>query len=141
MQTDFRYAPALESTAPVTLRERYGLFIGGEWVASDKERTFATIDPATEETLALVSHGSSGDVDRAVRAARRGYEKYWRKLRPSERAKYVYRMARILSERAREFAILETMDGGKPIRESRDFDVPQATAHFFYHAGWADKLA
>ena len=108
---------------------------------SADDKTFATIDPATEESLALVSQASAADVDRAVRAARRGYEKYWRKLRPAERAKYVYRIARVLSERAREFAILETLDGGKPIRESRDFDVPQAISHFFYHAGWADKLA
>jgi aldehyde dehydrogenase (NAD+) len=137
---EFGYAPALESTAPAAIRERYGLFIGGEWVAAEDGRTFATVNPATEETLSLVSQGSAADVDRAVRAARRGYEKYWRKLRPAERAKYVYRISRILSERAREFAILETMDGGKPIRESRDFDVPQAISHFFYHAGWADKL-
>ena len=135
------YSPSVESTAPVSLRERYGLFIGGEWVPSADDKTFATIDPATEESLALVSQASAADVDRAVRAARRGYEKYWRKLRPAERAKYVYRIARVLSERAREFAILETLDGGKPIRESRDFDVPQAISHFFYHAGWADKLA
>jgi aldehyde dehydrogenase (NAD+) len=138
---DFAYAPAPESTASVSLRANYGLFIGGEWTAPADGHTFASINPATEEPLALVSQGSAGDVDRAVRAARRGYEKYWRKLRPSERAKYVYRIARVLSERAREFAVLETMDGGKPIRESRDFDVPQAVSHFFYHAGWADKLA
>jgi aldehyde dehydrogenase (NAD+) len=138
---DFGYAPALESTASVALRERYGLFIGGEWVAPADGRTFATANPATEETLAHVASASAADVDRAVRAARRGYEKYWRKLRPAERAKYIYRIARVLSERAREFAVLETLDGGKPIRESRDFDIPQATAHFFYHAGWADKLA
>jgi aldehyde dehydrogenase (NAD+) len=138
---EFGYAPALESTASVALRERYGLFIGGEWVAPADGRAFATTNPATEETLALVASASAADVDRAVRSARRGYEKYWRKLRPAERAKYVYRIARVLSERAREFAVLETLDGGKPIRESRDFDIPQATAHFFYHAGWADKLA
>jgi aldehyde dehydrogenase (NAD+) len=138
---EFGYAPALESTASVALRERYGLFIGGEWVAPADGRTFATMNPATEETLALVASASAADVDRAVRSARRGYDKYWRKLRPAERAKYVYRIARVLSERAREFAVLETLDGGKPIRESRDFDIPQATAHFFYHAGWADKLA
>jgi aldehyde dehydrogenase (NAD+) len=138
---DFGYAPALESTASVALRERYGLFIGGDWVASADGRTFASTNPATEETLAQVSSASAADVDRAVRAARRGYEKYWRKLRPAERAKYIYRIARVMSERAREFAVLETLDGGKPIRESRDFDIPQATAHVFYHAGWADKLA
>jgi len=138
---DFGYAPALESTASVSLRERYGLFIGGEWVAPADGRTLASTNPATEETLALVASASAADVDRAVRAARRGYEKYWRKLRPAERAKYIYRIARVMSERARELAVLETLDGGKPIRESRDFDIPQATAHFFYHAGWADKLA
>jgi aldehyde dehydrogenase (NAD+) len=138
---DFGYAPALESTASVALRERYGLFIGGEWVVPGDVRTFATANPATEETLAHVASASAADVDRAVRAARRGYEKYWRKLRAAERAKYIYRIARVLSERAREFAVLETLDCGKPIRESRDFDIPQATAHFFYHAGWADKLA
>jgi len=137
---ELSYAPAPESTAPVTLRECYGLFIGGEWTASEDGSFFSTQNPATEEKLAEVTQAGPADVDRAVRAARRGYEKYWRKLRPAERAKYVYRIARALTERSREFAILETMDGGKPIRESRDFDVPQAAAHFFYHAGWADKL-
>jgi aldehyde dehydrogenase (NAD+) len=136
----FAYDPAPESTAAVTLRERYGLFIGGKWVDAADGATFATINPATEEHLAYVALARDADVDLAVRAARRGYEKYWRKLRPSERAKYVYRIARALTERSREFAILETMDAGKPIREARDFDVPQAAAHFFYHAGWADKL-
>jgi aldehyde dehydrogenase (NAD+) len=138
---ELSYAPAPESTAAVTLRESYGLFIGGEWVAPAAATTFATHNPATEEKLAEIAYGQAEDVDRAVRAARRGYEKYWRKLRPAERAKYVFRIARALTERSREFAVLETMDGGKPIRESRDFDVPQAAAHFFYHAGWADKLA
>jgi aldehyde dehydrogenase (NAD+) len=137
----FAYAPSLESTASVTIRERYGLFIGGSWLPAGDERTFVTANPATEEKLAEIAYASAADVDRAVRSARRGYDKYWRKLRPAERAKYLYRVARVLSERAREFAVLETLDGGKPIRESRDFDVPQATAHFFYHAGWADKLA
>jgi aldehyde dehydrogenase (NAD+) len=137
----FDYAPSLESTASVTIRERYGLFIGGSWLPAVDERTFVTANPATEEKLAEIAHASAADVDRAVRSARRGYDKYWRKLRPAERAKYLYRLARVLSERAREFAVLETLDGGKPIRESRDFDVPQATAHLFYHAGWADKLA
>jgi acyl-CoA reductase-like NAD-dependent aldehyde dehydrogenase len=137
----FEYAPALESAAAVSIRERYGLFIGGEWSAPASGEHFATLNPATEETLAQVGAANAADVDRAVRAARRGYEKYWRKLRPSERAKYIFRIARALTERSREFAILETLDGGKPIRESRDFDVPQAAATFFYHAGWADKLA
>jgi aldehyde dehydrogenase (NAD+) len=134
------YAPSLESTAPAQLRERYGLFIGGEWVDAQDGKVFTTINPATEEPLAEIALAGAADVDRAVRAARRGFEKYWRKIRPSERAKYAYRIARALGERARELAVIETLDCGKPIRESRDFDVPQATAHFFYHAGWADKL-
>ena len=141
LEPPFAYAPAPESTAPVTLRDRYGLYIGGAWSDAANGATMTSINPATEERLADVAHAGVADVDRAVRAARRGYEKYWRKLRPAERAKYVYRIARALTERSREFAILETLDGGKPIRESRDFDVPQAAAHFFYHAGWADKLA
>jgi acyl-CoA reductase-like NAD-dependent aldehyde dehydrogenase len=140
LEPAFTYAPSLESLAPVKLRDRYGLFINGDWSQAEGDATFATINPATEETLALVADGRAADIDRAVRAARRGYEKYWRKIRPAERAKYIYRIARALTERSREFAILETIDGGKPIRESRDFDVPQAAAHFFYHAGWADKL-
>lgn len=140
-EAPFAYAPALESASAVSLRERYGLFIGGEWSAAEGDATFATIDPATEATLAHVARATAGDVDRAVRSARRGYEKYWRKLRPTERAKYVYRIARALTERAREFAVAETLDTGRPIRASRDFDVPQAAAHVFYHAGWADKLS
>jgi len=137
----FAYAPSLESAAAVPLRERYGLFVGGAWTAAEGGASFATLDPATEATLAQVALGSAADVDRAVRAARRGYDKYWRKLRPAERAKYMYRIARALGERAREFAVAETLDVGKPIRVARDFDVPQAAAHVFYHAGWADKLA
>jgi aldehyde dehydrogenase (NAD+) len=139
LEPDFAYAPSLES-APVTIRDEYGLYIGGEWGAAAAGKTFETIDPATEQRLATVAYAADADVDRAVRAARRGYDKYWRKLRPAERAKYVYRLARALTERSREFAVLESMDGGKPIREARDFDVPLAAAHFFYHAGWADKL-
>jgi len=135
----FDYAPSPETT-PVTVRDRYGLFIGGEWVAPKSGEWFATINPATEEKLADVAFANAEDVDRAVEAARRAYDKYWRKMPGSERAKYVYRIGRALTERSREFAVLESMDGGKPIRESRDFDVPQAAAHFFYHAGWADKL-
>jgi aldehyde dehydrogenase (NAD+) len=135
----FDYAPSPETT-PVKVRDRYGLFIGGEWVAPKSGEWFATINPATEEKLADVAFANAEDVDRAIEAARRAYDKYWRKMPGSERAKYVYRIGRALTERSREFAVLESMDGGKPIRESRDFDVPQAAAHFFYHAGWADKL-
>ncbi len=137
---DFAYAPALEPLGSLALRERYGLYIGGSWTPAATEGTVAATNPASEEVLALVAHGDAADVDRAVRAARRGYEKYWRKMHPAERAKYIYRIARLLTERAGEFAVLETLDGGKPIRESREFDVPQAAANFFYHAGWADKL-
>ncbi|HEY8296836.1 MAG TPA: aldehyde dehydrogenase family protein [Candidatus Baltobacteraceae bacterium] len=135
----FDYAPAPETTA-VAIRERYGLFINGQWSAPASGRYFATIDPSNEAHLAEIAYGDAADVDRAVRAARKAYDKYWRKLRPADRAKYIYRIARAITERSRELAVLETMDGGKPIKESRDFDVPLAAAHFFYYAGWADKL-
>jgi len=133
------YAPALEST-PVEIAPRYEHFIGGKWVPSEDGATFATIDPSTEETLAEVAVGTPADVDRAVRAARKAYERYWKPMKPADRAKYVYRIARAITERSRELAVLETKNGGKPIKEARDFDVVQAAAHFFYYAGWADKL-
>jgi aldehyde dehydrogenase (NAD+) len=135
----WEYADAPESTEIVKLEDRYGLFIGGELVDPKSARWFETINPATEETLAEVAEAGPADVDLAVRAARKASTK-WRKLPGSERAKYLYRIARQIQERAREFAVLETMDGGKPIKESRDIDVPLAAAHFFYYAGWADKL-
>ncbi|HEY8314612.1 MAG TPA: aldehyde dehydrogenase family protein [Candidatus Baltobacteraceae bacterium] len=135
----FDYAPAPETT-PARVRERYGLFINGRWQAPQSRRYFDTMNPANEERLCEVGYAGVEDVDRAVKAARKAYEKYWRKLRPAERAKYVFRIARAITERSRELAVLETMDGGKPIKESRDFDVPAAAAHFFYYAGWADKL-
>ena len=134
----FEYAPAPESRSVVTLRDSYGLFIGGEFVAGSS--VFKTISPATEEVLAEVTHAGSEDVDRAVAAARQAYERIWSVMPGRERGKYLFRIARLLQERARELAVLETMDNGKPIRESRDVDVPLAAAHFFYHAGWADKL-
>lgn len=135
-------APALEpASAAPALRESYGLFIGGQWAGATGDATYATYNPATEELLTRVALGDAADVDRAVRGARRGYEKYWRKLRPAERAKYVYRIARAVSERAREFALVETIDSGRPIRYTREAGVAQAVASFFYHAGWADKLA
>jgi aldehyde dehydrogenase (NAD+) len=137
--TTFEYAPAPETTKP-RLRERYGLFVGGEWRAPHEGRFFTTINPATEEPLAQVAYADAHDVDRAVRAARKAYDKYWRTLSPVARAKYLYRIARAITERSRELAVLETLDGGKPIKESRDFDIPASAAHFFYHAGWADKL-
>ncbi len=135
----FDYAPAPETTKAV-LREQYGLFIGGRWSNPAGRTFFDTVNPATEERLASVAQANAEDVDRAVRSARRAYDKYWRKMRPSERAKYIYRIARAITERSRELAVVETLDGGKPIKESRDFDVPAAAAHFFYYAGWADKL-
>ncbi|MGA3038774.1 MAG: aldehyde dehydrogenase family protein [Vulcanimicrobiaceae bacterium] len=137
---NFEYAPAPESTAPVKLRRRYEHFIGGEWRKPVEGKYFDSVSPSTEEKLAEIAYGSGEDVAEAVAAARRGYERYWRKLPPRERAKYLYRIARAITERSRELAVLETIDGGKPIKESRDFDIPQAASHFFYHAGWADKL-
>jgi aldehyde dehydrogenase (NAD+) len=133
------YAPAPESRDVVTLRSSYGLFIGGEFVAPVDGGSFKTVNPATEEVLAEVAEAGVADVDRAVAAARRASAP-WRRTKPAERAKYLYRIARLLQERAREFAVLETLDNGKPIRESRDVDVPLAAAHFFSYAGWADKL-
>ena len=138
--TSWQYAPAPESVDHVRIDPQYGLFIGGEFVAPRKRRYFATINPATTKPLAQIAQADAGDVDRAVAAARRAWQRSWSKLRPSERGKYLYRIARALQERAREFAVIETLDGGKPIRESRDVDVPLAAAHFFYYAGWADKL-
>jgi aldehyde dehydrogenase (NAD+) len=138
--TDWRYSPAPESTDHVRIDAQYELYIGGEFVAPRKRKYFETINPAREKTLARVARADRGDVDRAVAAARRAYDRTWSKLKPAERGKYLYRIARALQERAREFAVIESLDGGKPIRESRDVDVPLAAAHFFYHAGWADKL-
>jgi aldehyde dehydrogenase (NAD+) len=134
------YAPAPEATDHVNLRADHGLLIGGRWVEPASGKRFKTINPATEEVLAEVAEAGEEDVDAAVRAARAAYTRTWSRMSGAERAKYLYRMARILQERAREFAVLETMNGGKPIKESRDVDVPLAAAHFFYHAGWADKL-
>lgn len=137
----FEYAPALESTAIVSIAERYNLFINGKFVAPKSGKYFSTINPATEKSLSKIAEASAADVDLAVQAARGAYSKVWSKMPPAERGKYLFRIARILQERAREFAVLETLDNGKPIRESRDTDIPLAAAHFFYHAGWADKLA
>jgi acyl-CoA reductase-like NAD-dependent aldehyde dehydrogenase len=137
--TNFEYAAAPESRSIVDLKPKYGLFIDGEFVDPLNEEFFETINPANEEHLALVANAGDADVDAAVRAAQRAFPK-WSKLPGSERAKYLYRIARIMQERAREFAVLETLDNGKPIKESRDVDVPLVAAHFFHHAGWADKL-
>jgi aldehyde dehydrogenase (NAD+) len=136
----FEYAPAPESRDVVALRESYGLFIDGDFVPGKGDGVFKTISPATEEVLAEVTEASPADVDRAVSAARRAYERTWSVMPGRERAKYLFRIARIIQERARELAVLESLDNGKPIRESRDVDIPLAAAHFFYYAGWADKL-
>ena len=136
----FEYAPAPESRDVVSLRESYGLFIGGEFVPGTDGEMFKTISPATEEVLAEVTEAGQADVDRAVTAARKAYEQTWSVMPGKERAKYLFRVARIIQERARELAVLESLDNGKPIRESRDVDIPLAAAHFFYYAGWADKL-
>ncbi|MGY1652658.1 aldehyde dehydrogenase family protein [Geodermatophilus sp. SYSU D01119] len=136
----FEYAPAPESRSIVDVRPSYGLFVDGEFVDGSGE-SMKTVNPATEEVLSEVAVGTEADVDRAVRAARRAFTRVWGPMRPADRGKYLFRIARILQERAREFAVLESLDNGKPIRESRDVDVPLAAAHFFYHAGWADKLA
>jgi aldehyde dehydrogenase (NAD+) len=134
----WEYASAPESRDLVTLRDRYGLFVGGEWL--EPKESYTTIDPSSEESLAEVGQASEAEVELAVQSARDAYENGWSALPGSERAKYLFRIARLLQERAREFAVLESLNGGKPIRESRDVDLPLAAAHFFYYAGWADKL-
>jgi aldehyde dehydrogenase (NAD+) len=133
----FEYAPAPENRSIVDLAPSYGLFIDGEF--AEGKGTFKTINPATEETLAEIALAGPQDIDRAVAAARRAFEP-WSALPGSERAKYLFRIARIIQERSRELAVLESLDNGKPIKESRDFDLPLVAAHFFYYAGWADKL-
>ncbi|TQK72436.1 aldehyde dehydrogenase family protein [Nocardioides sp. SLBN-35] len=134
----FEYAPAPESRSIVDIRPSYGLFIDGEFV-DGRGSSFKTVNPATEETLAEIAEASDADVDLAVRAARRAF-RGWSRMSGKERAKYLFRIARIIQERARELAVLESIDNGKPIKESRDVDVPVVAAHFFYYAGWADKL-
>jgi aldehyde dehydrogenase (NAD+) len=136
----WEYAPAPESREIVRLQERYGLFIDGREVQAASGDTFASVNPATEEPLALVAKAGPPDMDRAIRAARRAQKTRWGNMPGRERAKYLFRIARILQERSREFAVLESMDSGKPIKESRDVDVPLVAAHFWYYAGWADKL-
>jgi len=135
----FDYAPAPESTAIVKIKSSYDLFINGEFTPGGGT-PFTTINPATEEVLATISEANQADVNRAVASARRAYDKTWSKLSGADRGKYLFRIARIMQERGRELAVLESLDNGKPIKESRDVDIPIAAAHFFYHAGWADKL-
>ena len=133
----FEYSPAPESKSIVKIAPQYGHFINGAFV--NGKNHFPTINPATEEVLSRISLGGKTELDKAVTAASKAFSK-WSKLTGAERGKYLYRIARILQERAREFAVLETLDNGKPIRETRDIDIPLVAAHFFYHAGWADKL-
>ncbi len=137
---EWEYAPAPEARDIVRFEKRYGLFVGGELVDPRSKEWFPTISPATEEQLAEVALAGAEDVDAAVGAARAAFESGWLGLRPAERAKYLFRIARLLQERSRELAVAESLNGGKPIKESRDVDVPLAAAHFFYYAGWADKL-
>ncbi|MFN5344289.1 MAG: aldehyde dehydrogenase family protein, partial [Bacteroidota bacterium] len=129
-----------ESKQPAAIASRYELFINGKWQQPTSGSYFKSINPATEENLSEIAAANEADVNKAVQAARQAYDKYWKKITPAERGKYIFRIARIMQERARELAVTETMDGGKPIRESRDFDIPTAANHFFYYAGWADKL-
>src|SRR3954468_794638 len=140
MTFEFEYSPAPEARSIVDIKPSYGLFVNGEFV-DGHGRSFKTISPSTEEVLAEVAEADEADVDAAVKAARRAYTRVWSKMSGAERGKYLFRIARILQERAREFAVLESIDNGKPIRESRDVDVPTVAAHFFYYAGWADKLS
>ncbi len=136
----WQYSPAPESIEHINLKTKYDLYIGGEFVAPESGRYFDTVNPATEECIAKVADANEADVDKAVKAARKAYNGAWSKMKAAERGKYIFRIARIMQERAREFAAIESLDGGKPIRESRDIDIPLAAAHFFYYAGWADKL-
>jgi aldehyde dehydrogenase (NAD+) len=137
---EMAYDPAPESAAIARLKPSYGLFIDGEFTDPSSHAAFVTLNPANEEPLASVAQASSADVDQAVAAARRAYDTVWSKTTGAERSKYLFRIARLIQERSRELAVVETLDNGKPIRESRDIDIPLAAAHFFYYAGWADKL-
>lgn len=137
---DWALAPAPENKDHITIKPQYELFIGGKWVKPKSGKYFDTINPANEQKLARIAEANEADVDAAVKAARKAYQGPWGKMPASERAKYIYRIARLMQEKARELAVIESMDGGKAIRESRDIDIPLAAAHFFYYAGWADKI-
>jgi len=134
------YAAAPESAGHVSIKKEYGLYINGKFVKAEGGKKFASVSPSTEKHIAYFAEASDKDVDKAVKAARKAYNDVWGPMSPKERAKYIFRIARLIQERAREFSVLESMDGGKPIRESRDVDIPLAANHFFYYAGWADKL-
>ena len=136
----WNYSPAPESSSIAKIDERYELFIGGKFVKPLSGKYFDTINPATEKKLSEIANANAADVDLAVKSARNAYDKYWKNMAGADRAKYLFRIARLIQEKAREFAVIESMDGGKPIKESRDIDIPLAANHFFYNAGWADKL-
>ena len=138
--SDWNLDPAPESTGHINLKSKYDLFIGGKWVKPKSKKYFATINPATEQKIADIAEAGQADVDAAVKAAKKAYDTVWSKLSGKERGKYIYRIARLIQEKAREFSVIESLDSGKVIRESRDIDIPLAAAHFFYYAGWADKL-
>lgn len=133
-------APAPESTSHINIKDKYGLFIDGKFIKPNSGKYFLSINPATEDKLAMIAEANEKDVDKAVKAARKAYNGVWSSMGGKERGKYIYRIARLIQEKARELAVIESLDGGKPIRESRDIDIPITAAHFFYYAGWADKL-
>lgn len=139
-KTPWSYEPAPESQDHVQIKKKYDHFIGGKFVAPSSGKYFKTINPATGKAIAEVADGDEKDISKAIRSARQAYKKHWSKTSGSERGKYLFRIARMIQERAREFAVIESLDGGKPIRESKEIDIPLAAAHFFYYAGWADKL-
>jgi len=138
--TSWTYAPAPESQDHIQLNKKYGHFIGGKFTQPSSGKYFKTLNPSTGKPIADIAQGDERDINKAVRAARQAYKKHWSKITGAERGKYIYRIARMIQERAREFAVIESLDGGKPIRESKGIDIPLAAAHFFYYAGWADKL-
>ncbi|MEY3236880.1 MAG: hypothetical protein RI883_981 [Bacteroidota bacterium] len=139
-ELEWNYSPSLESTSHLNLKKKYDMFIDGKWVKPSSGKYFNTVNPANEEVIAEIAYGNQEDVDKAVKAARKAYTEVWSIMPSAERAKYIYRIARLMQERARELAVVETLDAGKTIRESRDIDVPLACNYFFYYAGWADKL-
>ncbi|HOZ51211.1 MAG TPA: aldehyde dehydrogenase family protein [Chitinophagaceae bacterium] len=139
-RASWQYAAAPESVDHVSIKPQYDLFINGKFVKPNSKKYFDTYSPSSEKKLSEVAEANDKDIDLAVKSAKNAYDKTWSKLPAKERAKYIYRIARLMQERAREFAVIESMDGGKPIRESRDIDIPLACNHFFYYAGWADKL-
>ena len=135
----WEYSESIESDSIVSIQSKYGHYYDGGFTSPKSKEYLKTVSPSSEEVLSSISIGNEKDVDAAVNSAKEGF-KVWSKTKPSERAKYLYKLARLIQERSREFAVLESLDGGKPIKESRDFDLPQVAANFFYFAGWADKL-